>query len=291
MVQAHQLRANHVDAHSTSALFRYEKEFGIKFRDHLTFASLDDKHTVNVGEPNCPVATVERGKEVLVSKGKKLAVSDHDFTRLSLTPSVAMIIDVPESIEESFHRGRVFVVFKENAFQPSSPGRHMAELKEILQRLGPLKPILLLYTDGGPDHRLTYLSVQLSLIFLWLNFDLDFLCAIRTPPQHSCKNPVERIMSIINIALQGVGVMREEAPHEDELKCCGQLKSIHIMAEKIPELKEEVHHSIEPMVDLLSTLIQRLKLKEHNFESHDAASEEDIGMLWNEVLKVCVCLS
>ncbi len=289
MVQARQLRANHVDAHYASALFRYQKEFAVKFRDHLTFTSLDDKHTIKVGEPQCPVAAVERGKQVLVSKDKKLVVADHDFTRLSLTPSVAMVIDVPESIEKSFYRGRVFVLLKENAFQPSSPRRHMAELKKILQGLAPVKPVLLLYTDGGPDHRLTYLSVQLSLIALWLNLDLDFLCAVRTPPQHSWKNPVERIMSVINLALQGVGIMREEVPHENELKRCGSLKSIREMAKKIPVLREEVLRSIEPMLELLSTLIQRLKLKEHNFESHDAASEEDIDELWQEVLKVSKC--
>ena len=84
--------------------------------------------------------------------------------------------------------------------------------------------------------------------------------------------------------------MREEVVHESELKRCGSLKSIRDMAEKIPELKEEVLRSVEPTVELLSTLIQRLKLKEHNFESHDAASEEDIDVLWEEVLKVGPCL-
>lgn len=102
-------------------------------------------------------------------------VSDHDFTRLSLTPSVAMIIDVPETTEGSFYRGRVFVLLKDNAFNPSSPRRHMAELKGILQELGPVKPVLLLYTDGGPDHRLTYISVQLSLMSLWLEPGLRLL--------------------------------------------------------------------------------------------------------------------
>jgi hypothetical protein len=76
--------SNHVDAHYASALFRYQKEFSIKFRDHLTFTSLDDKHTMKVGEPQCPVAAVEHGKQVLVSKDKKLTVADHDFTRLIL---------------------------------------------------------------------------------------------------------------------------------------------------------------------------------------------------------------
>ena len=66
-------------------------------------------------------------------------MADHDFTRLSLTPSVSLAIEVPETIEKSFYRGRVFVILKENAFQPSSPVRHMTELQQTLKRLGPVK--------------------------------------------------------------------------------------------------------------------------------------------------------
>ncbi|KAJ8375554.1 hypothetical protein SKAU_G00061340, partial [Synaphobranchus kaupii] len=172
------------------------------------------------------VAAVERGKSVLAALGKRLTVADHDFTRLSMTPSVSLLIDVPDSIEGSFHRGKVFVILKENAFQPSSPIRHMTELQHLLTQLGPVKPIVVLYTDGGPDHRLTYLSVQLSLLEIFLELDLDFLCAFRTPPQHSWKNPVERIMSILNLALQGVGCMREEVEHEAQLKRCGTPREI-----------------------------------------------------------------
>ena len=62
--------------------------------------------------------------------------------------------------------------------------------------------------DGGPDHRLTYASVQQSLLALFIQLNLDFLCAVRTPPHNSWKNPAERIMSILNLALQGVGIAR-----------------------------------------------------------------------------------
>ena len=62
--------------------------------------------------------------------------------------------------------GRVFVGLKELVFEPSSPMRHMCELCSIIQSessLGiMLKPILFIYSNGGPDHRLTYVSVQLS---------------------------------------------------------------------------------------------------------------------------------
>lgn len=63
---------------------------------------------------------------------------------------------MPESIEESFYKGKVFDILKDNAFQPSSLIQHMAELKKELDSLPqPIKPIMVLYTDGGPDHRLT----------------------------------------------------------------------------------------------------------------------------------------
>ena len=75
-----------------------------------------------------------------------------------------------------------------------------------------VQPILLLYTDGRPDHRCTYMymSVKLSIIALFLEMDLDCVIALRTAPSNSWANAVERIMSIVNMGLQGVGVMRRK---------------------------------------------------------------------------------
>ena len=42
----------------------------------------------------------------------------------------------------------------------------MTELSSILSSLQ--KKIVLLYTDGGPDHRVMFLSVQLALIALYM---------------------------------------------------------------------------------------------------------------------------
>ena len=69
---------------------------------------------------------------------------------------------------------------------------------------------LFIYSDGGPDHRLTYVSVHLSLIALFFNLNLDLVVAARTVPSHSWANPVERVMSTINLGLQCVGVMRKK---------------------------------------------------------------------------------
>jgi len=69
------------------------------------------------------------------------------------------------------------------------------------------KSVLFVYTDGGPDHRLTFFAVQLALVALFLNLNLDLLVVGRTAPNHSWRNPVERLMSVINLGLQCVGMM------------------------------------------------------------------------------------
>ena len=51
------------------------------------------------------------------------------------------------------------------------------------------KPILFLYCDGGPDHRLTYISVQLSIICLFLKLNLYYICVARIAPYNSWKKP------------------------------------------------------------------------------------------------------
>lgn len=77
MVQAHQFRKDHKDAHYAAALFRYQREFSILLKDHSNFISIDDKHRLIVGEPGLPVAAAERGRRVLVSRDSSFEVADH----------------------------------------------------------------------------------------------------------------------------------------------------------------------------------------------------------------------
>ena len=80
--------------------------------------------------------------------------------------------------------------------------------------------------------------------------------------------------------------MREKVAHEEELKRCGTLKSLRQLAKQLPEIEQEVLASVKPVSDLLSTLIKRLKLKDHHFNTGEPASEEDMATLWDNVLKV-----
>jgi hypothetical protein len=100
-----------------------------------------------------------------------------------------MFSAIPDEIENTFYGGKVFVGLKESAFQPFFPWRHAtntAELANILRSSfsenNVIQQTVALYTDGGPDHRLTYVSVQMSLLCIFLIFDLDLLYVARTPP-------------------------------------------------------------------------------------------------------------
>ena len=81
--------------------------------------------------------------------------------------------------------------------------------------------------DGGPDHRVTYISVKLALIVLFRKRDLDYLCAVRTAPYHSYKNPVER-MSTLNLGLQAVALAQKSMPADMEAEAskCNNLKAL-----------------------------------------------------------------
>ena len=126
--------------------------------------------------------------------------------KFSIIPSVVLVCDMPEEVSGSWYTGDVYVMLKEGAFELSSPLRHSTELSNVLGDRVQHKPILFVYSDGGPDHRVTYISVKLALIALFRKMDVDYLCAVRTALYHSYRNPVERITSILNLGLQAIAL-------------------------------------------------------------------------------------
>lgn len=267
MIQMRQFRKDHEDTHYAAAIFRYQREMAILFKMHCTYVCLDDKHRIKVGEPGFPVAAAERGRRVLVSRNANFEVGDHDFTRYSIISSVSLYIDIPDNIEDSWYTGKVRVALKEAAFEPTSPMRHGAELQKIFEgKLGKgygSKPICFVYCDSGPDHQLMYVSVQVSLICLFRKLDSDLLCVACTAPFHSWRNPVERVMSLLNMGLQSVGLMRKEMSTENEsiVSGCNSLVALRHAAEQNPHIRENCLDSFESVKILLSDVFDRLSLK------------------------------
>ena len=128
------------------------------------------------------------------------------------------------------------------------------------------------------DHRLTYISVQLTLISLFLHLDLDYLCAARIAPFHSWRNPVERMMSIVNLGLQSIGLARKEMGPEFERKAskAKSLKDLRQLAEKEPGFKDSAIDSMESVKVKLSQIPLRLKLKDKEFKVFTSATSQEL---------------
>lgn len=288
-VQSCQLSKFHIDAHYCAALFRYMWLFAIKYRKYCFLICADDKHKVPIGEGIASSSGV-RNKPSLVPANMELTASDHDFTKFSLTPSVIIFCDIPTCISDSFYSGQVYVSYKNTVFQPSSALCHSTEFyKTILRQYnnGNIPEIFLLYTDGGPDHRNTFGSVQIALICLFLQGNFDFLASVRTAPYHSWMNPAECVMSILNLALQGVSLQRDPMDDilEDILKWKNTLEEIRNAAQENKKLGLELRNSVKAVQELLSERTKRLKLNEKNFQIYNPASIISIDETFEVFLK------
>ena len=257
----------------------------MKFRSYSNFACLDDKHRVKVGEPGFPVAAAERGRRVMVGLDSSFQVGDHDFTRHSIIPSVCFLVDIPEEVESTWYSGQVVVGLKESAFEPSSSVRHCVELANDCRQetYNPSPSCFFTVTVGlTTDLPTMYLSVQVALISLFLKFDLDFLCVARTAPFHSWRNPVECIMSLLNLGLQCIGLMRKKMDDgcESAVANCNSIAQLRKVAEKNPTVKDGTLDRISPVKILMSSVFQRLELKGKNIQSFPAAKVTDIEEFW-----------
>ena len=82
--QQRQFRKEHEDGHYAAAIFRYEREYETRVREHSNFLCIDDKHRAKVSEPGFPVAAAERGCRVIVARYTSFEVGDHDLALFHL---------------------------------------------------------------------------------------------------------------------------------------------------------------------------------------------------------------
>jgi hypothetical protein len=120
---------------------------------------------ISIGDPDLPISAVNRDKKVFTPLNETHSdhCLDHDFHSMSITPSITQIPVIPTDVSDTFYNGQVFYCLKCSIQEASSPARHSAELVRTLRLQYPeVPPFLCIYTDGGPDHRSTYSSVQVS---------------------------------------------------------------------------------------------------------------------------------
>ena len=115
--------------------------------------------------------------------------------------------------------------------------------------------------------------------------NLDYLCAARTAPYHSWKNPVERIMSLLNLGLQCIGLARAKMPdeYEKEVNKCNNLSELR----KHLEGKELViQDSLSPVKVLLCRVFSRLKLHDEEVRTFASASPNELDDFWSAIIAI-----
>ena len=116
---------------------------------------------------------------------------------------------------------------------------------------------MLLVTNGGGDHNVSHASVQVALICLFFYLDLDMLVAMRTCPTQSWTNIAERVMSILNIALQHCATEREamDAQFERILKAKNNMTNLREATSKNSALQNAFATNMFPVKDLIALKI------------------------------------
>ena len=119
-----------------------------------------------------------------------------------------------------------------------------------------IPPIVAMYSDGWPDHSSCHSSVKLAFIYLIRKLKLDMLIAMRTAPGNSFVNPVETIMSTLNLGLQSVALERKSAgKYETKLRACHSISDIRSASKgwRMPSLRVYSRHLLKYVINLFDS--------------------------------------
>ena len=96
-------------------------------------------------------------------------------------------------------------------------------------------------------------QTQLASISTFQRHNLDMVVGINTCPGNSWANPTER-MSVLNLALNGVSLSREEMSKEKEelIKTPSNMKEMRAAAEKNPDVKAVINDSLQKPLSILN---------------------------------------
>jgi len=222
MLQTREQRKEHPHFCYTRSQNYLLKAYVYKFQENCAFISVDDKANGAVGEPGTAVALLSRQRPVTAIDGVAPGAMDHDQgnVKVRVVPTVILVHRIPPSPSGSWYRGNVHVSIKDSVFESSEATRACAELECVFRKIhdeNEKKSFFVIHSDGGPEHNVTFPTVQTALVIMLLRSTtvLDGVCHTRGCPNNSWVHEVERIMSILNLALYGVAVERPPISADD----------------------------------------------------------------------------
>ena len=182
--------------------------------------------------------------------GQPLRAMDHDFHCSNGIAAVTLRCNIPKDVTGSFFiganedgYGQIFVTLRDATFDPSHSQvfDHCAQLIDCLRRKGLNPTVLVLQTDGGPDHSLKRAATKLACIAMFKELDIDHLAVLRGAPNGSARNKVERSMSVLNLGLAHTAIRRGDMPEwaEKVMKGVSSMQAVRDAASKHEEKRKK----------------------------------------------------
>jgi hypothetical protein len=274
----------------------------------VTKFSLDDKGSISIGEPDHPVRTNVRAKSAsLVTKedSNKANALDHDWHRANVVCSFTLASITPTDVDGSFRHGHIIVAIKDKATQVSSSMRHAVEFSAKVRLLvarddelrkqhassddvpeGTSMPYgMVLRADGGSDRNPKNLSVQLSMLFLFMDLDVDFLILEITAADVSHVNEVEGVMPTANVVLQHQAFARGRmSPHfENKFKSANSGKGIRKVIETSEDgaqCLEAWRESMEPVRRNIESCLRNIMFTNTGISIVQPATDKELDDAW-----------
>ena len=135
---------------------------------------------------------------------------DHDagHVKAKFVPTVTLKVEKPTSADCSWYRGSVKIILKNSIFEPSTSYGALAEVERNYVSELREKPVLVMKSDGGGEHNLSFQSVQTAFVALFKrnSHNLDKIVAMNSAPYHSFVNESVRLGGPVGIVVRGGGV-------------------------------------------------------------------------------------
>ncbi|CAM9265499.1 unnamed protein product, partial [Heterosigma akashiwo] len=257
---------------------------------YLIRLECDDKAAVPIGEPSFPISAMLRNRKGITGGQNLLYAGDHDFSRFKLTPSLYLVINVPDKPDESFNDGTPYLAIKDAVTEASTAWRAVAEEIAVIRASGSAdKPGLYKHTDGGPEHRCRNGSVMMALVAQLKEMDLDFNYAFNSCPNNSYLNAPERVMPLLNLAWNAMSnsrsLMSEEAEHQ--IKNCSSMAALRkTIGDDDEGLGAAIRASLKPCKDKLNDRAMKMMWKDEHMTQAPHVSEAEVQALFRHIKKI-----
>ena len=241
----------------------------------MSYNGCDDKAGVPVGRTIPISASARQSNRVLMEPGQTPQASDHDFLSKRGTVSGIHRMNISNNPGDSLYsggpdgHGRGYVTTHNATLDPSSGLKHIAHfyqymlhvareqsaVEDIEQLRKELPYVVLIETDGGPDHNLTFLKNILSLFGLFLVGNMDKLTATRCCSGLSFMNVAERLMSLLTLGMSGLSLMMD--PNADSFlmeDVIGNISSMKGVRDSIAEYDD----AVKKVLDILERRLKRV---------------------------------